>query len=502
MHTPADHRTATAQQLEGVVMDIVSVFRRTAERHPDQSFAFDSRRSVTYGEADTRTDAIGASLCAQGVADGEPLGLCAPDSVDLLLTIIGAWKAGALPALIDPRTSEADLPYFVDDVSSKLVVCTPQLGDRLTNAGAGELVDLVDLAASTGGAGAVPDRHGADAPLYLSYTSGTTGMPKGAILNSGPVTLGTACIAERLGLSRHDVLLATTPTSSSFQLVAALMPAIHVGASLLLVAGLRAEQFVSVAAERGASVLVAYPLTLSDVVNLDDPGSFSFRLALSGGSPLAPRIKRDYKNRLGIPLVESYGQSELGGFMALGHLSIDERALSGFVGRPLPDRPSVIWDVRGKEAPAGKWGEVIVPHGYFAGYKNKAEATSDALRAGVLHTGDLGVADDDGYLKVLGRTREQADAERRGGFLRDAEDAYYEHPDVKHATVVSGQQERIEAFVELLPGRAATGDEIAEFAASSIPVDLRPSRTTVLETMPRSFSGKADRRGLEQRVVA
>jgi acyl-CoA synthetase (AMP-forming)/AMP-acid ligase II len=483
-------------------MDIVSVFRRTAARNPDRPFAFDATTALSYREADELTDAIGAALIEAGVADGKVLGLCAPDSVALLITIIGAWKAGALPALIDPRTSEADLAYFVGDIDAKLVVCTPELRDRLQVAGAGGLIDLVELTRSPAVRGAVPTMHGPDAPLYLSYTSGTTGLPKGAILKSGPVTLGTACIAERLGLSRSDVLLATTPTSSSFQLVAALMPAIHVGASVVLVAGLPAEQFVTVASERGATVLVAYPLTLADVVNLDDVGSWGFRLALSGGSPLAPRIKRDYSNRLGISLVESYGQSELGGFMALGQLTLDERALTGFVGRALPDRPSLIWDEKGKEVAAGQWGEVIVPRGYFAGYMNKPEATSEALRAGVLHTGDLGMADEDGYLKVLGRTREQGDAERRGGFLRDVEDAYYEYPDVKHAAVVSDRQGTIEAFVELLPGRAVNDDAIAAFVSPRVPPGLMPSRTTVLETMPRSFSGKADRRRLEQEVVS
>lgn len=482
-------------------MDIITVFRRTARRNPDRIFASDAARRVSYAEADARSDAIGAVLSAAGVADGEPLGLCAPDSVDLLLTIIGAWKAGALPALIDPRTPEAELAYFVDDVAAKLTACAPELAERLRSAGSGELADLAALTRVAGVSG-FATRHNAESPLYLSYTSGTTGQPKGAILNSGPVTLGTACITERLGLTKADVLLATTPTSSSFQLVAALMPAIHAGAGLVLVAGTRAEQFMSVAADNNATVLVAYPLTLADVVNLPDHKGCEFRLALSGGSPLAPRIKRDYRDRLRIPLLESYGQSEFGGFMALGHLSMDERALSGFVGRPLPDRPAIICASSGEEVPAGQWGEVIVPAGYFAGYKNKEQATAQSLKNGVLHTGDLGVADGDGYLKVLGRTREQADAERRAGFLRDAEDAYYEHPDVKHATVVSGPQGRIEAFVELLPGRDASSDRIAEFAAAKIAPRLRPERTTVLQTMPRSFSGKADRRRLEQQVVA
>jgi acyl-coenzyme A synthetase/AMP-(fatty) acid ligase len=112
------------------------------------------------------------------------------------------------------------------------------------------------------------------------------------------------------------------------------------------------------------------------------------------------------------------------------------------------------------------------------------------------------MADEDGYLKVLGRTREQGDAERRGGFLRDVEDAYYEYPDVKHAAVVSDRQGTIEAFVELLPGRAVNDDAIAAFVSPRVPPGLMPSRTTVLETMPRSFSGKADRRRLEQEVVS
>ena len=87
-------------------------------------------------------------------------------------------------------------------------------------------------------AGTGVDRHGPDAPLYLSYTSGTTGAPKGAILASRPVTIGTSCIADRLGVVRDDVVLATTPTASSFQLVAAFLPSVHAGATVGLVSDL------------------------------------------------------------------------------------------------------------------------------------------------------------------------------------------------------------------------------------------------------------------------
>jgi long-chain acyl-CoA synthetase len=481
-------------------VDIISSFRRTARRHASRVFLLDSETSVTYAEAEARTEAIANELVSRGVSDGVALGLCASDRVGLWLAIIGAWKAGALPGLIDARTNETDLPYFAGDIAAPLVAAAPELHDRLTAAGASEVVDLDKL--GEGGGTTWCDRHHPLAPLYLSYTSGTTGVPKGAVLLSEPVTLGTACIADRLVLTCEDVLLATTPISSSFQLVAALMPAIHAGASVGLVAGRSVDEIWSMARTHLASILVAYPLTLADVVMKDTArkGDSPFRLALSGGSPLAPRIKRDYRDHLGIHLLESYGQSELGGFMAMGGERDGERALAGYVGRSLPDRLAYVGHPDGTELPAGEVGEVLVTHGFFAEYRNKPDKTAETKAGGVLHTGDLGVADEAGYLKVLGRVQEAEVAARRGGFLRELEDAYYEHEDVLHATVVSNSRGEIEVFVELLPGHSTTAAEVESRAIAQAPAGLKPVRTTVLERMPRTFSGKADRRSLAMGV--
>jgi long-chain acyl-CoA synthetase len=478
-------------------VDVIWAFRRATRKEANRTFIFDLHETVSYLEADQRSDAIATGYIDAGLSPGQTIGLCSPDSVPLILAIVGAWKAGLIPGLIDARTSDEDLPYFVEDVGAKLVLAPPALHDRLQAAGANQVADLESFGGNggNGGDGPRPDHHGPKAPLYLSYTSGTTGKPKGAVLRSGPVSVGTSCIADRLGIGREDVLLATTPTSSSFQLVAALMPAIHAGASIGMAAGLATDQMWDLARDRHASVLVAYPLTLADMVN--NPAatrpSSPFRVALSGGSPLAPRIKRDYRDRLGIPLLESYGQSELGGFMAMGSTGDGERAFEGFVGRPLPDRPAYVVGPDLAELPAGEVGEVVVPFGYFDSYINKPDRTEEALAGGVLHTGDVAVADPDGYLKVMGRTNEADAATTRGGFLREAEDTFYDHPAVLHAAVVQCRDGMVEAFVELLPGGDATEEDLATFAAERLPGGLRPRRTNVLDKMPRTFSGKANR---------
>ncbi len=482
-------------------MDIIQVFQRAVMRHGERPFLFDPQTMITYEEADKRTNAIASDLIERGICDGQTLGLAASDRVALWLAIIGAWKAGALPALIDARTPAEELPYFVEDIGAELIVAGEEIGSLIQESGAGTVVDIESLAKES--KTITINRHGPASPIYLSYTSGTTGAPKGVVLQSEPVTLGTSCIADRLQLTRNDILLATTPISSSFQLVAALMPALHVGASVGLVAGSTTEMIWQIAMKQQATILVAYPLTLADIVHASKGSQESspFRLALSGGSSLAPRIKRDYKEFLDVPLLESYGQSELGGFMVMGSPHDAPDVLNaGFAGRPLPDRLAYIGDEQFQEVPSGTVGEVLVPHGYFDQYRNKPQKTAQAKRGGVLHTGDLGISNPDGYIKVMGRVGERENAEKRGGYLRDVEDAYYEHPAVQHAVVVESASGEIAGFAELKEGQTAASEELQEFIAGNVAAGLVPIETRILSRMPRTFSGKANRLALAQQL--
>ncbi len=474
-------------------MDIVTVLERACERHADRPALSREGTTVSYAEVGEQVPVVAAALADLGVGAGSTVGVCSPDSIEAWLAIFAVWRLGALPALIDARTPDDRLGYFVGDMDPAVVVSDDENRPRLAEILGIEAARLADVVGADGTATA-PNNHHESSPLFLSYTSGTTGDPKGVVLTSGPVTLGAACIAERLGYGMHDVLVATTPVASSFQLVASAMPALHTGAHVVLAAGhTPSEVWEDIAAYDG-TVLVAYPLTLADVVGLarENKPAHGLRLALSGGSPLAPRIKRDYREHLGIPLAESYGQSELGGFMVLGTPG-DETAPEGFAGRPLPDRLAYVADPDNRELPAGSIGEVVVAEGFFGEYRNKPEAFAKTTAGGVLHTGDVGVASAAGHIKVLGRVQEADAAPRRGGFLREVEDAAYDHPAVRHASVVIDGGGDVRCFVELNASGIADEEEIAAHIRARVPESLLPAGVHILDKFPRTFSGKADR---------
>ncbi len=474
-------------------MDIVTVLERACERHADRPALSREGTTVSYAEVGKQVPVVAGTLANLGVAKGSTVGVCSPDSIEAWLTIFAIWRLGALPALIDARTPDDRLPYFVGDMDPAVVVSDDENRPRLAEILGIDATSLQDVTPG-GSTATAPRDHDESSPLFLSYTSGTTGDPKGVVLRSGPVTLGTACISERLRYGMNDVLVATTPVASSFQLVASAMPALHAGAHVVLAAGHSPREVWKDISAHGGTVLVAYPLTLADVVGLarDAKPAHGLRLALSGGSPLAPRIKRDYRDHLGIPLAESYGQSELGGFMVLGTPD-NETAPEGFAGRPLPDRLSFVAGSNNRELPAGSVGEVVVAEGYFPEYRNKPEAYARTTQGGVLHTGDVGVASPQGHIKVLGRIQEADAAERRGGFLREVEDAAYDHPAVRHAAVVMDRSDQLRCFVELNSPGTADEHELDEFIRARVPESLAPAGVHVLPAFPRTFSGKADR---------
>lgn len=497
-------------------MTFQEVFRRTAGRNPERTFLFCDGDSITYAEANQQSDAIAASLIEAGLKPGDRVDLVMSNSIDAVLLCLACWKAGLLPVMIDPRAAPDDLEYYAAFAEPALLVYDDELEDKLPRT-----VD-VRLCLPRHGDGHTPSlrryaqkqveafRDVRDNALgaNLSFTTGTTGRPKGVVLPHGAVTLATACIAERMALSQADVILHPGPLSSSFHLVAMLLPGLHRGATMGMMSQWDPARSWRIIHERGVTVFTAYPMILTELVDYarrQGQRSATLRLAMSGGSTTALEIKRRFQRHLGIPLIESYGQSELGGFIALGDPRHDPGDHPYAPGRPLPDKVVAIFDEHDAELPMGEYGEIVLSGGFMKGYWNAPEQTAATLRGGWLHSGDIGRMDADGFVYLMSRQGDQIEYQGRWVFLRELEETLYTCPGVEHAAAIrmptSGA---IKAYVSLLPDMPArpTTQELLDFCRRSVPSHLLPSEIEILETMPRTGSGKLSKPALKAREIS
>jgi acyl-CoA synthetase (AMP-forming)/AMP-acid ligase II len=434
-------------------MTFNDMLRRTAWRLPDRPFIFwsDRQRGLTYSQGDQITDAVAGALADLGVGRGDRVGIFAHNGLDYVTAMFGAWKAGAISSHISVLQA-GNLAYFLKDSTPRVLIYTGDLHEVVMRARQ-EVPELVHCICMDGAKEGALDwndltKSGFQPPpitvrdtdlAHLSYTSGTSGKPKGAVLAHGHTARATHCIAERLGFSSQDVSLGPTSLASSYQLVANLLPGVHRGIEI----GVRGKWDPQAAwdemEQRHVTLFVGNPIVLTDLLNesrLRGRKPAELRIGLSGGAPVPPELKSAFYEELGVCLVESYGQSELGGFVALGYPKREAGERHRAIGPALPDKVVWIAGEDGQEQPVGQAGEMIIRGGFMAEYWKMPEKTAQTLRDGWLHTGDMGRMDSEGYYYLLGRWSERIVMAGKVIFPRPMEEALYRHPAVRYVAVI------------------------------------------------------------------
>jgi acyl-coenzyme A synthetase/AMP-(fatty) acid ligase len=258
----------------------------------------------------------------------------------------------------------------------------------------------------------------------------------------------------------------------------------------------------------GASLFVANPTLLNEVLieaRIRGHAPARLRVGLSGGGPVPPTLKAAWRDELNLPLAESYGQSELGGFFGLGEPALQPDARLSAVGRPLPDKEVRILDAKGCEVPAGQIGEVCMRGGFMHGYWGKPEKTAEALRGGWLHSGDAGIVDRDGYLTMRGRFAELIEVGGRVWFPRDVEEALCAQDGVKESAVIAVPDaslgQRPIGYVTLA-NDAVDLIRLKEDIAARLPYDLAPLTLIGIAAFPMTPTGKIAKAELRDRARA
>lgn len=494
-----------------------------AMRHPEKT-AFtwvDRNASLSYANAVGAVDRMAGALTHLGVKKGDRVTVFAHNGMDYLLAMFGAWRVGAIAALVNVKFHQ-DLAYYLADHTPRVLIYTHDMRDAVDTAVAQVPVEhLVCMDGEQPGAVSLPqliaaqftpaaDPGDENALAHLSYTSGTTGKPKGACLCHEPTVRATRCIAERLRITSHDITFGPTALSSSYQLVGNLLPALAHGASINVMRFWTPAAGWDALEAAKASVLVGNPTLLEElrsesVLRGRTPGRL--RLGLSGGGPVPTALKRAWRDELGLPLVESFGQSELGGFMALGYpeLERDDRKLMR-VGPSLPDKEVWMVEPDGTRLPPGEVGEIVLRGGFMWGYWNKPEKTRDTLRDGLLRTGDLGLLDDEGYVTMRGRRSELLVVDGSSWFPRDVEEALCRQPGVRQAALIGlpGDDRGMRPFAFITCDAKVPVDleQLKVAIQAEIPYPLSSMQLAVLDEFPMTPTGKIAKGELLERTMA
>ena len=501
-------------------MTLNDMLRRTAIRLPNKTFLHwvDKDRSLTYGEAVEATEKVAGALWELGVRKGDRVGIFAHNGLDYIMAMFGAYRIGAISCHINVLQAE-DVAYFARNATPKVLIYTHDMFPVIDKNRAampsiehylcmdGEQEGAQDWNAVVAAAGKAPEVEvTADDGAHLSYTSGSSGAPKGALLAHGPTARASHCIAERLQITSSDVTLAATSPASSYGLVANLLPSIHRGATMGLLSRWNMSNAYDDMENRGVTVFPANPLLFDELLTecrSRGKKPSALRVCPSGGAPVPLDLKKAFIDELGVFLVESYGQSELGGFVGLGYPKRETGEQLTAIGPPLPDKEVRIMDENDREVPNGEPGEMCIRGGFMMGYWHMPEKTAEALRNGWLHTGDMGRMDAEGYVHMLGRWSERIVSNGTVIFPRSMEEGLFAHPAVQYAAVIGtsdeGAGELPKAIVSLNQGQTASSEELLAHCIELLGKAKSPVSVEIIDEMPMTPTGKIGRAQLQAR---
>ncbi|MEU4121678.1 fatty acyl-CoA synthetase [Streptomyces virginiae] len=483
----------------------------SARRVPDRLAVRYAGRAWTYGELDAAVTTGAAVLRERyGLAAGDRVATYAHNSDAYLLAFLACARAGLTHVPVNQNLTGEDLAYVLDDSGSTLVLGDPGLAGRIPDGY--PVRPLRDAPGSflDGLAEPLPFEPDRDqgSLAQLLYTSGTTALPKGAMMTHRALAHEYESAIEALDLAEEDRPLHSLPLYHSAQMHVFLLPYLAVGARNTVVDAPVAEQVFDLVESGEADSLFAPPTVWIGLANhpqFAERELGGLRKAYYGASIMPVPVLERLRDRLpGLAFYNCFGQSEIGPLATvLGPREHEGRMDS--CGRPVRHVEAKVVDEDGKDVPDGTAGEVVYRSPQLClGYWNDPAATERAFRDGWFRSGDLAVRDAEGYFTVVDRVK---DVINSGGVLvasRQVEDVLYTHPGVAEAAVVGLPDERwIEAVTAVVvPRGEVTEAELMGYAREKLAHFKAPKRVLFVDALPRNASGKILKRELRDRFGA
>jgi len=485
-----------------------------ARRWPEKVFleSVDQGKAITYGQLDDLTSRIAGFLAAQGIGANQRVTLLAGNSLEHLVVFLGTLRYGATICTINTDTNRAHLPQILAALRPKLLLFEErQLIEGLEDCPVEEWQELGEWRPG-GGTGffgriakteprATPSVCGPRDDAVIVYTSGTTSLPKGAVIGFSELAINVDSIAETLELRADDRMLEFRSLNwVSAQELGGLAPLFR-GATLLLARKFSQSHYFEWLRAYRATIGVCNPTGIAMLVNrpvpikaVDLPG---LRFVTSSSAALTAEHWRAFEAMYGLPIAQGYGSSE-----ALWIACSSERSRRfGSVGRPFASQRIAIVDSEGRALKPGEAGEVEVGGDPETRYRYlRYDGTIETTSVGRIRPGDIGYLDPDGYLYLTGRTRELI---IRGGVNispLEIDNVLLEVPGVAEAAAVGIPDkiygEEVVAYLVSKPGGKLNADLVLQHCRGRLPALKIPKQIFFRDNLPKNDRGKLDRKAL------
>jgi len=525
-------------------------FINSADRRPEDPAVYYFDQALSYGKIDRLSDGLAAAFNDFGLKKGDRIIVDLQNVPQFLCATYAAWKLGAIVVPLNPMYKEKELSYFCRDSGAKLFFTLDEIVTALdlsflketsikkvitTSAldllpadmeppnmlkGAKKRpvpgsLDMLELLESYEGKSAEDPQLSPDDVAYLTYTSGTTGPPKGAMNTHGNIAFNARVYQTMQRIDDNDVVVGVAPLFHVTGEVAHLAIAALTGIPVILYYRFDPGETLRLIEHWKGTMSVASITVYIALMNHPDIKTrdiSSFVKAYSGGAPVSEAVVKQFEELTGLYLYNVYGLTETNSpshIVPWGQRApVDPESGALSVGVPVPNCVTKIMDLDEgtQELAPGEVGEIvdfgpiIVP-----GYWQKPEETKHAIRNGWLYTGDVGKMDGDGWFYVVDRKKDMIVASGYKVWPRDVEDVIYQHPAVKETAVVGVPDpyrgETVKAFVALKEGMegSITPEEIIAFCKARIAAYKYPRQVEIVSEIPKTLTGKFLRRSLREK---
>jgi acyl-CoA synthetase (AMP-forming)/AMP-acid ligase II len=473
---------------------ILQRFREAVSRYPERLAIIGTDYSISYSELERRAASVARRISER--VPGPTVALLYSNKPEFAPLLLGALWAGKTVAVLPTLAPPPLLKLMAMETGVDLVITGEEFVPHMLAVG---MQCWIGDASAEFEPSQVPQQSVPSGPAVLLYTSGTTGRPKAVALSEANILANIDGLKQATGFDNAQVMLAVLPLFHAYGLTVTTLLPLTEGASEVVPERFIPRQILQLIEKHRVTCLIAVPgqyrVLTKEPTTID---ASSLWLCIAGAERLPERIAQEFQERFGHRLVQGYGTTELSPVVAF---SLPEDNCAGSVGRPLPNIQVTIRGESDEILPAGEVGEVCVSGpSVMLGYLGDPQATAQKIRNGILHTADKGYLDANGFLFLVGRADDLVKVSGEKVYPSEVENALETIDGVEESAVIAFPDEkhgaRLHAFVQLRPGATLTEAALRSSCRQLLEQHKIPRSFSFVTQMPRTLSGKTDKRAL------